>query len=281
MGNQHKNESFNAKGAAKDNLIGKKLYEARTENKIKQNAFVRQLENYGVSISRPSYSCWEAGTRTPNAYQLLAMCRALGIDDIAGFFLDGRAKSTRMDQLSEEDRAMVESYISFLMQSGGYEPSPAKHIIDEENDIDNITDIKMYMLAASAGTGQYLDGEEYETIRIPERFVPNHTDFAVRIAGDSMEPAFYSGQIVFVESTVALKQGDIGIFVVDGESYIKKYSEEMPEPEELEDYMFSTGNVQKKPVLISLNKKYTPIHITQNNKFSIVGKVLNRNGFDL
>ena len=136
------------------------------------------------------------------------------------------------------------------------------------------------MLAASAGTGQYLDSEAYETIRLQERLVPKGTNFAIRIAGDSMEPAFYSGQIAFVKSTVALNPGDIGIFVVDGESYIKKYFETDPEQDELEDYMFSTGNVQKKPVLISLNDKYDPIHITQNNKFSIVGKVLNRTGYD-
>ena len=102
----------------------------------------------------------------------------------------------------------------------------------------------------------------------------------VRISGDSMEPAFYDQQLAFVKRTVELRPGDLGIFLLDGDGYIKKYEEEMPEEAEMEDYLYSSGNVQKKPVLISLNPKYSPIHISQFNEFQIIGKVLSRNGLD-
>ena len=198
-----------------------------------------------------------------------------------GYFLDGKRKESGMDLLNDEGKALAENYIRLLANSGEYERFPSEEDITDNNDTENIVDINLYLLAASAGTGQYLDGEAYETIRLPERLVPKGTDFAIRIAGDSMEPAFYSEQIAFVKSTVALNPGDIGIFVVDGESYVKKYSEIDPEQDELEDYMFSTGNVQKKPVLISLNEMYSPIRIGRDQKFRIVGKVLNRTGVDL
>ena len=226
-----------------------------------------------------SYSCWETGARTPNAYQLLALCRALDIDDVMGYFLDGTIREGEMDFLNEEGQKLVQQYVRLLSKSGEYNRFTTQEDT-ESKESDNLIDLELYLQAASAGTGQFLDNDVHERISLPRTIVPAGTEFALRISGDSMEPAFYSEQLAFVKRTVTLSPGDLGIFLLDGESYIKKYEEEMPEADELEDYMYSSGNVQKKPVLVSLNNKYAPIHVTQNNKFSIIGKVLNRTGYD-
>ncbi len=75
----------------------------------------------------------------------------------------------------------------------------------------------------SAGTGEFLD---YETARIIEldSEVPKATSFVLRVAGDSMEPRFYDGDLVCVHSTKELDYGDIGIFSIQGNVYIKEYS---------------------------------------------------------
>ena len=279
MGNQHKNQSFNIQEAAKNNLLGAKLAKARKEQKIRQGEFVQQLKDYGIDMSSSSYSCWETGARTPNAYQLLALCRALDIDDVMGYFLDGTIRESGVDLLNEEGQELVRQYVRLLNKSGEYNRFTEAEY-EESNESENIIEFDLYLQAASAGTGQFLDNDVHERLSLPRSIVPAGTEFALRISGDSMEPAFYSEQLAFVKRTVALSPGDLGIFLLDGESYIKKYEEEMPEANELEDYMYSTGNVQKKPVLVSLNNKYAPIHVTQNNKFSIIGKVLNRTGYD-
>ena len=279
MGNQHKNQSFNIQEASKNNLLGEKLAKARKEQKIRQGDFVQLLKDYGIKMSSSSYSCWETGARTPNAYQLLALCRALDIDDVMGYFLDGTIRESGMDLLNEEGQKLVRQYVRLLNKSGEYNRFNTQED-NESKDSDNLIDLELYLQAASAGTGQFLDNDVHERISLPRTIVPAGTEFALRISGDSMEPAFYSEQLAFVKRTVTLSPGDLGIFLLDGESYIKKYEEEMPEADELEDYMYSSGNVQKKPVLVSLNNKYAPIHVTQNNKFSIIGKVLNRTGYD-
>ena len=279
MGNQHKNQSFNIQEASKNNLLGEKLAKARKEQKIRQGEFVRLLKDYGIDMSSSSYSCWETGARTPNAYQLLALCRALDIDDVMGYFLDGTIRESGVDLLNEEGQELVRQYVRLLNKSGEYNRFTMGEDT-ESKESDNLIDLELYLQAASAGTGQFLDNDVHERISLPRTIVPARTEFALRISGDSMEPAFYSEQLAFVKRTVSLNPGDIGIFLLDGESYIKKYEEEMPESDELEDYMYSSGNVQKKPVLVSLNSKYAPIHVTQNNKFSIIGKVLNRTGYD-
>ena len=279
MGNQHKNQSFNIQEASENNLLGEKLAKARKEQKIRQGEFVRLLKDYGIDMSSSSYSCWETGARTPNAYQLLALCRALDIDDVMGYFLDGTIRESGIDLLNEEGQKLVRQYVRLLNKSGEYNRFTTQEDTDSKES-DNLIDIELYLQAASAGTGQFLDNDVHERISLPRTIVPAGTEFALRISGDSMEPAFYSEQLAFVKRTVTLTPGDLGIFLLDGESYIKKYEEEMPEADELEDYMYSSGNVQKKPVLVSLNNKYAPIHVTQNNKFSIIGKVLNRTGYD-
>ena len=270
-------EGFNIQDAARDNLLGSRLSLARREKKIRQGQFVRQLEAYGISLSPSSYSCWETGARVPNAYQLLALCRALDIDDIAGYFLEGADRGAGPESLNDEGRALVEQYIRLLKKSGDYDRFPGEA---PEEAPDNIVEFDLYLQAASAGTGQFLDSDVHDRIALPRSVVPAGTQFALRIAGDSMEPAYYSDQLAFVKRTVTLRPGDVGIFLLDGDSYIKRYEEEMPGEEEMDDYLYSSGNVQKKPVLVSFNPKYDPIRVTQHNNFAVVGKVLNRTGFD-
>ena len=279
MANQHKNQSFNIQEASKNNLLGEKLAKARKEQKIRQGEFVQLLKNYGIDMTSSSYSCWETGARTPNAYQLLALCRALDIDDVMGYFLDGTIRESGIDLLNEEGQKLVRQYVRLLNKSGEYNRFTTQEDT-ESKESDNLIDLELYLQAASAGTGQFLDNDVHERISLPRTIVPAGTEFALRISGDSMEPAFYSDQLAFVKRTVTLNPGDIGIFLLDGESYIKKYEDEMPEVDEIDDYMYSSGNVQKKPVLVSLNKQYDPIHIRRNQSFAIVGKVLNRTGYD-
>ena len=250
MGNQHKNKSFNIQDASKNNLLGEKLAKARKDQKIRQATLIKTLEDYGINMNTSSYSCWERGIRTPNAYQLLALCQALGIDDVMGYFLDGTIRESGMNLLNNEGQALVKQYVRLLNKSGDYSRLTELEY-EESGKNEDIIEFDLYLQAASAGTGQFLDSDVHERISLPRMIVPSGAEFAIRVSGDSMEPAFYSDQLAFVKRTVSLNPGDLGIFLLDGESYIKKYEEEMPEADEIEDYMYSSGNIQKKPILVS------------------------------
>ena len=112
--------------------------------------------------------------------------------------------------------------------------------------------LKLYDLPASAGTGVYLDSESYEEIMVDDT-VPESAEFAVRIRGDSMIPRFIDGQIVFVKSQQWLDIGEIGIFTLESEGYIKKWGGDS---------------------LISLNPKYKPIKLKEWQELTIFGKVV-------
>ena len=40
-----------------------------------------------------------------------------------------------------------------------------------------------------------------------------------------MEPDYYDGDIVLVSQKVELKHGDVGIFIINNDAYIKEYDE--------------------------------------------------------
>lgn len=80
-------------------------------------------------------------------------------------------------------------------------------------------------------------------------------DYALKVSGDSMEPDFYDGEIILVKSQNKVLAGDIGIFVLNGESYIKEFRDNR---------------------LISHNKKYEDISIIDTDSFFIQGLVLGK-----
>ena len=130
-----------------------------------------------------------------------------------------------------------------------YTPTPAVIIPFRRN-------IRLFDIPASAGTGSFLDGENYSILEVGEE-VPAEADFGIRISGDSMEPQFINGQIVWVHQQETLSTGEIGIFYFDGNAYCKKLKDD-------EDGLF----------LLSLNTRYEPIPIKETSSFKVFGKVV-------
>ncbi len=83
--------------------------------------------------------------------------------------------------------------------------------------------VLLYDLPVSAGPGVYLDDSAAEEISIPANEKTAYTDFALRISGNSMEPKYHDGDVLLVENTDSVEIGELGIFVLDGNGYFKKF----------------------------------------------------------
>ena len=83
--------------------------------------------------------------------------------------------------------------------------------------------VLLYNLPVSAGPGVYLDDNDTEEINIPDNEKTAMADFALRISGNSMEPKYHDGDIVLVESVNSVRVGELGIFILDGNGYFKKF----------------------------------------------------------
>ncbi|MDO5364893.1 MAG: S24 family peptidase [Streptococcus dysgalactiae] len=90
---------------------------------------------------------------------------------------------------------------------------------DSKNTVVELFSYNYYDHAASAGTGQYLNDVQVETIELP---VDYDADFVIPVYGDSMEPEYHSGDYVFIKLSVELADGDIGVFEYYGDAYIKQ-----------------------------------------------------------
>lgn len=108
----------------------------------------------------------------------------------------------------------------------------------------------------SAGIGVITDEAPVDFISIPG--VRNiETLFAVNVRGDSMEPTIKDSSIILCRKGVEVRNGEIGAFIVNDESYVKRLK--------------VTGNYI---ALISDNPNYQPIYIGPGEEFRVVGKVL-------
>lgn len=241
--------------ARAENLVGERIARARREKGLSLESLSVRLEKYGLSISYKGLSKWERGETVPNAYQLMAVCQALGIRDL----LEAEP------ELNAAGRRKLADYRDDLIASGRYAPVPVRPE-------PVYVDMPVYYLPVSAGTGTFLDGEACEMIGFPADSVPSGAEFGLRVSGDSMEPVYHDGQIVWVQACDTLRVGEVGIFTCGGEGYIKAYAER--EPEDAEAFADAYGRVRRQPVLISYNRKYAPRPVSPEETFRIVGRVL-------
>ena len=83
--------------------------------------------------------------------------------------------------------------------------------------------ILLYNLPVSAGPGVYLDDNDAEEINNPDNEKTAMADFALRISGNSMEPKYHDGDVLLVEAVNSVQLGELGIFILDGNGYFKKF----------------------------------------------------------
>lgn len=93
--------------------------------------------------------------------------------------------------------------------------------LQQEQPEPQLREIPLYRSPAAAGYASPVCGEDYDLIPVTEE-VPAGAEFAVRIRGDSMEPAIADGSVAYVNRD-PLKAGDVGIFWVDGDMLCKQY----------------------------------------------------------
>ena len=230
--------------------FGEILAQCRKQRGLNQAELAEKLTALGCEVSNQAVSKWEKDMTLPSARQFLTLCDVLEIEDIRGEFSEGQAGLLR--GLNPEGRRHALDYIQLLRESGRYAVQPRLH---ELRTLPKRS-LPLDSLAVSAGTGQFLDGEDYEMVEVGQE-VPDGSNFGVRVAGDSMEPRFHNGQLIWVRQQRSLMTGEIGIFLYDGNAYLKQL-------------VAREGRV----ALHSLNPHYEDIFISDALPLRVLGKVL-------
>lgn len=244
------NENFSGGTKNMKKPLGEILTRIRKNLGYSQYDVSKLMKMRKFDASNKVISSWENDTRVPNAYQLLALCEILQVVDIAKLFGITAAKSP-YDELNEEGQKKISEYMDLLLTSNLYTADRVT-----ETSIYNIRSLPIYNLPVSAGTGQFLDSSTYDMSDV-DGSVPLSANFGVRISGDSMEPKLQNGQIVWIRQQQTLENGEIGIFLLDGNAYC---------------IQLFRNNLETK--LISLNENYEPIVIGELNEMRVFGLVV-------
>ena len=115
--------------------------------------------------------------------------------------------------------------------------------------------ITLYDMPVSAGDGIELSDEYATELRIPDTAKTQEADYALRISGNSMEPKFHSGDILLVQNCDSVEVGELGIFILDGAGYFKKFDGDR---------------------LLSLNPVYAPIPLSDFSEIHCAGRVIGK-----
>ena len=231
-----------------------RLKEARNNVGLTQEQLAKKL-----GLAKSTITGYEKGTSEPNMITVKHLMDILKVD--ANYLLqDEMTGSTSLIVSSDEW-----NHIKKLRALDAYGKKVVNSVLDIEYERCNyeteIADEPMayiprvyYSQGASAGYGEYLiDGMDASEIMLPDTPKNRKSDYVINVDGDSMEPTFSDGDKLLVQHTDCVNVGEIGIFIIDGQSYVKEYGEDR---------------------LISHNEKYPDIIPSEYSDFRCVGKVI-------
>lgn len=217
-----------------------------------------------IGVSVVTIQNWENGVKTPSTNAIISICQLFNVssDELLGIKV---SECNNILAFSKEEMKLVETYRG-LDRFGRMAVNSICKVENARSECAKtererpVRLLRKYYTPAAAGYSVPIDGEDYEMI--PADDAPYNADFAVGIQGNSMSPIIEDGDVVYVSSNVELRNGDIGIFCVDGAMYCKQL------------YADDKGNV----TLVSANPdlRHTNVFIGADygSTLTVYGKVL-------
>jgi len=212
-----------------------------------------------LKIPYTTYNNWEINASKPQIPDLcmLADFYSVTVDYLVGHSVketpitELQALLQKYNRLSDKERRLANILIdSMNIISGEDELPDVKTVISS---VPLTRKIPLFSQPASAGVGVYLEDSDAEMLSILDIPEYREADMAIRVNGDSMTPEYSNGDVVLVSQQPSVDIGEIGIFIYNGEGYIKKL---------------------ERDGLVSLNPKYATIRVNELDSFKTAGKVL-------
>lgn len=189
-------------------------------------------------------SNWEKNLNKPDAEKIVKLCDVLDIS--ASFLLNYYGKEAfevnpheqehikkyrdldlfgrqTVDIVLDRESTRVKEFNNMKEHIEELESSQAT-VIDIQPRLENNTRFIECHHSASARTGVFILGNEtVDQLPIPDTPENRKVDYAIKVSGNSMEPDYIDGDIVFVSQKAELNHGDVGIFIINNNAHIKEY----------------------------------------------------------
>ena len=195
----------------------------------KEKGVTGKVAAEGCGIPYKVYQMYESGQRNIGVPALIKLADYYGCTTD---YLLGRPvppPPTLEDLLSQYDLAETEK--RFLILYLRIEKKYRECLVDALENAARSPDNKcvvVYLptseLPVSAGTGVYMDDyNDWEKKTYIDTGEYRHLArcFVLRVKGDSMEPEFTDGDFIAVDPELIPEEGEIGVYILDGEGYVK------------------------------------------------------------
>ena len=248
-------------------MIKDKLREVRERTGMNKKEFAEY-----IGIKYTTYNNYETGAREPDSEFLIRFSKKF---NVSTDFLLGLQEDKEIPY-SYELKASEYEHIEKYRSLDPHGQQTVDYILDRELDrttqakesADTIEHLQQrlairsipprfyayYGKIAAAGTSVEFSDIAAGVRAYPENELNKNADYVIGVRGDSMEPEYSDGDIVYVQKTDHIEIGDIGIFQKGNNIYIKKAGE--------------NG-------LISLNSNYPPL-TAGGDRIIVLGKVLGK-----
>ena len=230
-------------------IICERIRHYREKLGMEQKVLAKKIGVTGNSVSN-----WEKGRSRPDINLIPGLCEAL---QVSLYELYGVPEPEGLCSGREQD--LLEAYRRLTAGHKYVVDALIEKLIDAQlaESCPPIRTLPLFDRSLAAGIGDPTEFEEHFTpLYVYEERVSSRADCAFAVSGDSMEPAYHSGDMVLVEripDAPRLDPREIGAFIVGNETYIKQYREDG---------------------LYSLNPHYAPMHFSGETGVYLIGRVL-------
>lgn len=210
--------------------FGQRLVIAREGRDLSQKELADHL---GITPTRLNY--WEKDKREPAIEMIKAIAQALDVD--TNYLIGYDSKNKKAPLYSSEAEKLARDYDSL----DGHGKRAVRAVADVE--IDRCAELAqiaparepdetVYYITSwfyrpmSAGTGEQAGDDLPENLRLIKE-PPRGTSYVAPIAGDSMEPTYHSGDKLFIRACEEIEPGQIGVFYMDGQQWVKELGDGM------------------------------------------------------
>lgn len=206
-------------------------------------------------------SILKRGVEKANVLNIVKICHVLGIDVTAlasGHIEEKRCASDAIFSMEEETRIkkyraldgygkdMVDTVLDKeATRCTAQKARAARQSTEESHEMGAESALyyfPMYDSPMSAGTGLLAGQEPPKTTPLVKE-PPHDASYIAPVSGDSMEPTYSDGDLLFIQATPEIEVGQVGVFFMDGQQWVKE---------------LGRGR------LISHNRAYAPIPMTED-----------------
>lgn len=219
-------------------VFGERLMALRTSNNLTREALAERLHMSKYTLRNYELSVNEPGSKF---LKQVSDFFDVSIDYLMG--VTDEKEKVMPYNLKASEYAHIEKYrslddcgretIDIVLER---ETTRVQSLVAKDNEISKLKEqieelnvpkriFAYYGKIAAAGKSYGFDNVIAGIKEYPINDVNEKADYTIGVSGDSMEPAFYDGDIVYVKKVHHLNIGDIGIFQKENGIYIKEVGE--------------------------------------------------------